>query len=196
MLKFGRFDLSVIMVSSRPKWLANCLAQFDRQSYGDLAVERIVVAEGDDPDFGSVCDKYKVKGCVSKSAEGLAGAYGKDIGIRHARGDYVCFWDDDNVYHDHALATLYAAASGFDVGIVRCGIMAFGFRQVPTEHEIRFADIDTMCLCVRRDLALRAKWSDHKAPGTDFMWLSKLQEFDPTVRFVDINIGEHLNEKR
>jgi hypothetical protein len=73
-------------------------------------------------------------------------------------------------------------------------VMAFGFRQIPSQHEIKFGDIDTMCICVRRKLALEARWSDHQAPGTDFAWLRKLQAFQPTVRYVDINIGEHLNE--
>lgn len=194
MLKFARYDLSVVMVSARPKWLAMCLAQFDRQVVGDLAVERVVVAEGDDPAFGVVCDKFGVKDYISKEKEGLAGAYGKDLGLRYAKGEYVCFWDDDNIYYDHALATLYGAVNGADIGVARAGIMAFGFRQVPTIDEIRFGDVDTMCVCVRRSLALKERWSDHRAPGTDFAWFRKLQTHDPVIRYVNINIGEHLND--
>ena len=193
MLKLKRYDLSVIVASSRPKWLANCLSQLGRQSHGGLSVEPVVVTEGDDENFGRVIDRFGIKKHIAKSLEGFSGAFAKDLGVRYATGDYVCYWDDDNIYYDHALATLYSAAVGFDIGVVGCGLMAFDFDVIPRDHEIRFANIDTMCVCVRRTTAMKAKWSDHRDVGTDFAWLKKLKAFEPTVRFVDIKIGEHLN---
>lgn len=195
MLKCLKYDLSVIVVSSRPKWLANCLSQLDKQKKEGFSVEKIVVCEGDNKNFGIVCDRYKIKDVVFKGVEGFAGAYGKDIGIRKATGDYVCFWDDDNIYEDEALSILYNAAKDCDIGIAKCRLMAFGFKLIPIFNEIKFGDVDTMCLCVRRTLALKAKWSDHLAPGTDYMWLKKLEKFTPTIKYVDGCVGDHLNDK-
>ena len=70
-----------------------------------------------------------------------------------ACGEYLCFWDDDNCYFPHALATLYAAAYGVDVGVVHVLHDEQGQRRLmPAKWEGASpskARSDTMCFCVR-----------------------------------------------
>jgi glycosyltransferase involved in cell wall biosynthesis len=187
-------QLSVIVASSRPQWLANCLYQYQSQSLGGLRVELIVVVEGEERDFAPVLHLHKPDQVIYKRVQGFWGVFAKDTGLKAARGDYVCFWDDDNIYYPHSLATLYAAALGSDIGIVRTGFMGTWFKEIPRKHTIEFGNIDTMCLCISRKLAVKVKWSDHLDKGTDFAYVQKLMEFGPMVRWVDISIGEKLLE--
>lgn len=186
-------DLSVIIVSCRPNWLANCLHQLRRQKH-DLKIDEVVVAEGLFEPFSSVIEFYGVKRSFSRPLGGMNGAFGRDYGISQAMGRYVCFWDDDNIYYDHALESLYAAAKGNDIGICRSRIMGLGFRSVPDPPEIAFGNLDTMCLCVRRSFATRARWADHYAcVGTDFAYVSNLLPHGPSINFSDVEIGQHLD---
>jgi glycosyltransferase involved in cell wall biosynthesis len=154
----------------------------------------VVVVEGDKRDFDPILHHHRdqIDRVVFKEVQGRWGAYAKDVGLSEVRGDYVCFWDDDNVYYPHALATLYATTSEHDLGIVRCSHMASWFKELPRSRQIEFGNIDTMCFCVRRQLAVQAKWADHADKGTDFAYIKKLLDLKPTIRWVDIGIGEKL----
>lgn len=185
-------QLSVIIPSCNPKWLANCLSQYRQQSLGDLKVETIVVVEGDHDDFMPILHHNGIQNAIFKPVEGKWGAYAKDVALEASRGDYVCFWDDDNVYYPHALATLYAASCGFDLGIARTRHMAKWFKTIPQARVVEFGNVDTMCFCVERNLARKAKWADHEGAGTDHAYVAKLLGFDPSIRWIDMAIGEKL----
>jgi glycosyltransferase involved in cell wall biosynthesis len=191
-------DLSVIVVSARPKWLANCLSQYQAQKfhmYDRWKAEVIVVGEHEDETaFSRVITHYKPDKYIHKAPQGYAGAFGKDVGLKEARGEYVCFWDDDNIYYPGALDALFSAVWSFDIGVVQCGMMAMDFKVIPEGEEITFGNIDTMCLCVRRELALTARWADHRGVGTDYAWVKKLLRKNPSVNFLNDKIGEHLDE--
>lgn len=191
MFKQPKFDLSVIVASNRPKWLANCLYQLSEQDVGDLTTEIVVVAEGS-ADFENIISRFPAR-YLFKEEQGFCGAYAKDYGISHAWGKYCAFCDDDNIYYSNALRDLYAVASGHDIGIARAVIMGLSWRVIPEEPVVRWANLDTMCLCVRRSLAMKARWSDHQGTGTDYAWVKKLLRFDPDINFGDAVVGEHLN---
>ena len=184
-------DLSVIISSNRPQWLANCLHQLHQQIH-HLKVEVVIVVEGCPNRFQPVRERYPCARWFFKGIEGRAGAFAKDFGISQAFGVYVCFWDDDNLYLPLALQQLYDAALGADIGICRATIMALNWLVVPEDEEIRWANLDTMGLCVRRKLAMKARWSAHGGRGTDYYWVKKLLEQSPVIRFSRDIVGDHL----
>ncbi|WP_437192091.1 glycosyltransferase family 2 protein [Planctomicrobium sp. SH527] len=192
-------DLTVITATrQRPSHLAQCLSQFQIQSSHGIASEQIVVSDGVDRHARGIAGQWGARFCEVPQPLGNAGAGAKDLGVREALGDYVCFWDDDNVYYPHALATLFAAVQGADIGVVR---IQHRFRTRPGfvvlprvwGGEFRKGDVDTMCVCVRRSLALKELWADGlPPPGTDWRWLRRLQRYQPVIRFVPVIIGVHL----
>lgn len=192
-------DLTIITATyRRPKHLALCLAQFRRQSVGNLRVEHLIVSDGPDPFARSLAEGAGAVCMEIEQHRGQWGAAAKDAGIEHARGEYVCFWDDDNHYEPHAAAVLYAAAVGVDVGVVQCRHHP---RQQPGcvilprqwDGTPRYGDIDTMNVCVRRELALTEPWEDgNPRSGSDYRWIQRLRDRGATMRFVPIVIGDHL----
>ncbi|HEY3968477.1 MAG TPA: glycosyltransferase [Planctomycetaceae bacterium] len=190
-------DLSVITATwRRPQLLSLCLRQFQTQSLGHLRCEQIVVSDGPDDRARRIVDENCATYIERRTNGGFPGGYAKDAGVEAAHGEYLCFWDDDNCYFPHALATLYAAAYGVDVGVVhvlhdehdRRRLMPAKWDGRPVESEI-----DTMCFCVRTSLARIYKWSDFADVNCDdFRWIDRIYETGARFRFVPVVIGQHL----
>jgi len=195
----GSIQISVITATwKRPAFLAHVLQQFQMQSRGGLRCEQIVVSDGPDPFARFLSTRWGARYFEMEKQQGHAGAFAKDRGIQESAGDYLVFWDDDNLFAPHALTTLFAAAQGVDLGVVRAEYRcrkSVGMVSLPRRWNgiFRAGDIDTMCLCVRRELALKECWGDaDSTPGTDFRWVRKLVTHQPTIRYVPVVIGMHL----
>jgi GT2 family glycosyltransferase len=189
-------DLTVVVATcNRPAQLAACLHQLRLQLVEGLATEIIVVDESDQCDNAPTLRQFQVATHLRKEKQGLWGAYAKDHGIAHATGRYVCFCDDDNIYYPNALATLFAAALGHDVGVVRANHRAKdgSYRVIPDRWEgsFVFKQIDTMCVCVRTALAAQHRWSEYQRGGTDFAWCKKLELSGADINYVPLVIGVH-----
>ena len=194
-------DLTVITATRRrPALLASCLAQFRSQSLGELRCEHLVVSDGVDPEVRWLAREFGARYVERPEPGGQWGSLARDLGIREARGQYVCFWDDDNLYEPHALATLFTAACGHDIGVLqtryRCRTR-LGQIIIPRRWDGTFqrGDVDTMCICIRRDLASRETWEQRpppQRPTTDWHWLHRIERYQPVIRFVPLVIGHHL----
>lgn len=192
-------DLSVITATcQRPEFLAHCIQQFQRQSRGGLRCEHVIVSDGVDPHARRLAEQSGARYCELQPPVGQWGAGAKDLGIKVARGKFVCFWDDDNLYDAHALVTLYAAAYPADLGVVRT---VHHFRKragqvvIPRcwEGTFTLGDIDTMCVCVARTLARLEQWqSAHAKISNDHGWLMKLMQHNPVINYLPIVIGQHV----
>jgi len=188
------YDLSIIVATARSANLVRVLDYIEQQSVAGLAVEIIIIQEAmDERDHRkfNLDTKLPVNDLVVKMQQlhGDYGAAARDVGITEAKGEYLVFWDDDNIYYQHALVSQYSAAQGFDIGIVRTKHQNL---IIPTANNIKAGDIDTMCLCVKRELAARERWATNGGRYSDYRWLSKLLKHNPIVNYSKVIIGHHL----
>jgi glycosyltransferase involved in cell wall biosynthesis len=190
-------DLTVITATwQRPERLVKTIAAVAAQEAGPLRVEHLVVSDGADPNARAIATGAGVAYAECEH-NGFWGAAAKDRGIELARGHYVCFFDDDNSYELHAIAALWRTAYGEDIGVVQCkhhDRKLKTTRLVPSAWNGAFVyeEIDTMCVCVRRTTAAKARWAAHRKRGTDFAWLTALEREGASIRFRPVVIGDHL----
>ena len=53
-------------------------------------------------------------------------------------------------------------------------------------------NIDTMCICVRRDLAIKTRWYDGQGGNNDARYIKRLNELTDDFNFNRMIIGVHL----
>lgn len=180
--------ISIITPTARPGNLAHALTYFRAQHTDGIDYEFIVVQEGGYAEFDLL--RYGPRFRILR--QGLhadCGAAARDLAIREATGEFVAFWDDDNIYHPHALASVLSTVSGHDVGIVRTRHQGL---IIPSGPCIKSGDIDTMCFAVRRDLARRVPWVDNGGRFSDYRWITKVAALTTEINRSPVIIGEHL----
>lgn len=187
-----RYDVSIIVATAHPKNLIRIIDYIERQSVSGISFEVVIIEEssGDHRDF-NFTTKLQINDVIieQQNLNGDYGAAAHDLGILRSRGDYVVFWDDDNVYYQHALIAQYSTANGFDIGIVRTEHENL---VIPSSNKIVAGDIDTMCLCVKRELAIKESWATGGGRYSDYRWISKLLKYDPAINYSKVVIGHHL----
>jgi glycosyltransferase involved in cell wall biosynthesis len=190
-------DLSVIVATkNRPQLLSHALCQYRSQIHS-LKTECLVVSDGPDPRAASTAEYYGCRYISLAESANDWGATPNDVGVQNAAGRYVVFWNDDNLYYPRNLKCLYAAAHGFDIGVcqtVHWNKQAIG-PVIPKQWDggFRYAEIDAMCVCVRKEVALRATWARPDAPyECDLRWLEALVATGVSINYEAVVIGEHL----
>lgn len=183
-------DISIISPSCRPANLARLLDQISCQSHEGINFELILILESNGLDFSQIHNPLLNRAKILKSKINHDyGASSKDLGLLHASGEYVLFWDDDNIYYKHALISQYANASGYDLGISRAYHLHY---TIPQANNIQAGDIDTMNICIRKELARKCSWQSMGTKYSDYIYISKLLEHNPTIRYGRAIIGHHL----
>lgn len=113
-------DVSVIIpVYNSEKYLLACVESILSQSFKNF--ELILVDDGSKDSSGKICDEYSDKDdrviTVHKSNGGLCSARNK--GLELARGEYIAFCDNDDVYLPGLLEDNYSLAVKHDADVVR-----------------------------------------------------------------------------
>jgi glycosyltransferase involved in cell wall biosynthesis len=185
----------------RDKQLASCIQQVKNQKT-TVPFNHLVVSDGPNSFVETVCAHFNVR-CITIDKEQDQGTgrghLPRDVGIAAANTDYICLWDDDNIYFDHAIQSLYDTASGFDIGVCPVKYLARDcepyFKVVPRSWDgsFKLGNIDTMNVIMRTELARKETWSQFKIYEGDFLWLEALQnKHVPSVQYRDTIIGVHL----
>jgi glycosyltransferase involved in cell wall biosynthesis len=95
----------IVPTYNRPEMLAECLESINGQTYQDLEV--VVINDGgrDVGDIVSACNKRKnIRYLNQPTNKGLAAA--RNSGIRAAKGKYIAYLDDDDIYYPDHIETL------------------------------------------------------------------------------------------
>lgn len=188
------YHIAIITATNNHKNLKRFLYNIGNQSFNGLNAEIIVIQEHDEAsqqsfDIGNLTFPIKNLKIANQPIHNDYGATAKDRGIALASAQYLVFWDDDNIYYPHALVSQYLNATGFDIGISK---VVHQNLTIPINRSIDAGYIDTMCLCVKRTLAQKERWSSVDGRYTDFRWVDKLSKHHPMINYSEVIIGQHL----
>jgi glycosyltransferase involved in cell wall biosynthesis len=91
-------------------YLEECINSVINQSFSDW--ELILVDDGSTDNCDKICDEYVTKdtriSVIHKENGGVASA--RNLGMTHAKGEYVIFLDSDDLFKPNALRDLYDVA--------------------------------------------------------------------------------------
>ncbi len=108
----------VIPVYNASEYLSETVESFLRQTYDNW--EMILVNDGSTDDSLDIIKKYSAQDSriryIDKQNEGISKT--KEAGLRIATGDYLLFFDNDDIIYPEALSTLVNIAEANDADIV------------------------------------------------------------------------------
>lgn len=119
-------------------YLKRCVDSILSQTLRDIEV--ILVDDGSPDNCGTICDDYAKKDTrvhvLHKENGGISDA--RNLGLKYAKGEYVCFIDSDDFIDEDMLNTLYRLVEENEVDMSVCGIRDYYEGQEPVyDHEER-----------------------------------------------------------
>lgn len=134
----------IIPVHNAEKYLCLCLDSVLAQTYTNW--ECLLVDDGSKDSSGIICDEYAKTDSrfkvYHKENGGVSSA--RNLGIKEMSGEYVCFYDSDDLIPDYALSYL------LDLFTVDCNSVFAGFSMIDKDGNqisiVRPLDSKVLCL--------------------------------------------------
>ena len=107
----------IVLTHNRAKYLLRCLSSIEAQVF-DKQIEVLVVADSCTDNTISMLKMWQKLGGDYRSIVNLANAgwdspagigYASHIGVKLAKGEYICRLDDDDWYSKYFMAVMYSA---------------------------------------------------------------------------------------
>ena len=113
----------IVPVYKAEQYLHACVDSILSQTYTDYEI--ILVEDGSPDNCGRICDEYAAKyDCISViHQENRGQAAARNHAMQHAKGDWICFVDSDDLIHPQMLELLYEAAVSGDTPISMCQML-------------------------------------------------------------------------
>lgn len=132
-----KIKVSVILpVYQVEKYLGICIGSVISQDYHNLEI--ILVDDGSTDKSSEICDEFASRDkriqVIHKENEGVSTA--RNVGIRQATGDYICFADSDDILEKDYVSYLLNMAldKGVDVAVTTDFFTTFGGKQITQDH--------------------------------------------------------------
>jgi glycosyltransferase involved in cell wall biosynthesis len=182
---------------NRPKALREAIGYVRAQTYQNW--EQIIVSDGRDDRVSALV--AEVGDPRIRSSHTLrfstVGNYQKNYGLKFATGEFVLYFDDDNVIYPHCLETMVRGFTSADIGYVICpiryGDTRRGDRNVVVVKDpkpgFRHREIDQLNYMIRRRLIERA-WGIRMHGAGDFLLIHKIARMSRGT-YLDEIIGLH-----
>ena len=125
-------DVSVIIpVYNTEKYLSACIESVLQQH--DVSLEIILVDDGSKDSSGNICDNYAEKYDNIKAIHILNSgpATAKNIGLKHAQGNYIALTDSDDKMEPLMLCKMVSAGYEYDADIICCN-----YKQVDEQGHV------------------------------------------------------------
>src|SRR5688572_17516758 len=166
---------------NRPKELRAAIGYVRAQSYQNW--EQIIVSDGPDPRVRALVAEFgdpRIHACYTNRFP-TVGNYQKNYALRYATGEFVLYFDDDNIIFPHCLETMARGFISDDIGYVICPIQYGDKRRgaqdvVVVKHPkpgFRHREIDQLNYMIRRPLVERA-WGLRFHGAADFLLINRV----------------------
>ena len=108
----------IIPVYNTEKYISDCLDSILAQTYKNFEV--IIIDDGSTDNSLSICNTYKEKNknisVLHIENSGVSAA--RNIGIKHAKGEYLLFVDSDDTLYEHSLSMFIKEHTSPDIDIL------------------------------------------------------------------------------
>ena len=159
----GTSFVSVVLAThNRKELLKECLKSLFNQTYPKERYEIIVVNDGSTDGTEEVLKKYAKKApCIFKcfSQENKGPSAARNLGIEHAKGEIICFTDDDCIADERWIENLVKEFTNEKVGGVGGEIVAYNpktsvekYARMDQESAIRNSFLITCNAAYRKDV--------------------------------------------
>ena len=136
----------IIPVYNTEKYLRRCIDSVLAQSYQDF--ELLLIDDGSKDSSGAICDEYAAKDArvrvFHKENGGVSSA--RNVGLDHARGEWITFVDSDDWVHPQYFDFLLCAIENADIS--HCGMIRVKNDDLEEDVQqispIRIQDTDKM----------------------------------------------------
>jgi len=200
--KYPLCTVSVITAASRgTKHLSKLLEAMSAQTFKDF--EHLIIYDGKcQSDVRELMSSHPgFYELPEKSKDKYPGTTPRNIGIRMARGDWVCFMDDDDRPLSNWLESLTTPLRDDCINLTQmvCSetrVKAIGDKSkrilLPKGPELIAGRIGTPNFIVKREHALLNEWRDEK--NHDYLFIKQIQErYGLNIQFhpgCTVNVGE------
>ena len=136
-----RFVSVVVPTYNRKEILMECLISLFNQTYPKDKYEIIVVNDGSTDGTEEVLKEYAKKApCIFKwfSQENKGPSAARNLGIEHAKGEIICFTDDDCIADEKWIENLVKEFTNEKVGGVGGEIVAYNPKTLVEKYGISF----------------------------------------------------------
>lgn len=116
-VKYNNMISIIIPIYNAGKWLNECLNSIAQQSYKDFEV--LMVDDGSKDESASICKKYEDEDVRFKYfyQENTGVSAARNIGLKYAHGDYICFVDADDMVSQNYLSHLLELSHDGSLGV-------------------------------------------------------------------------------
>lgn len=183
---------------NRPDRLRQAIEYVQAQTYDNW--EQIIISDGRDdrvPKLVADVGDPRIRSSYTYRFP-VVGQYQKNYALRFASGEYILYFDDDNIIYPHCLETMVRGFASDDIGYVVCPIKYSDRRRGDDDVMVikhpkpgfKYREIDQLNYMIRRRLIERV-WGLRMYGDGDFRLINSVAQISQGTYFDEV-IGHHL----
>lgn len=175
----------IVPVYNAEKYLAKTIESILGQTYADIEI--ILVNDGSTDSSNEIITQYKKTDnrIVHIDSENHGAPYARNLGIECARGEYVLFFDADDMMRSNAVEVLYDTITAANADL------AIGSRTHIDETDCIIAHVIEKTACYTLPHDYKSVLYMDQLPDNKLFKMSVIRE--QCVRFSDLKIGQDAN---
>ena len=111
----------IVPIYQAENFIDKCIGSIIRQSYTNLEI--ILVDDGSTDNSLSICKSYAEQDnrIILMHTDNCGGAHARNVGLKHAKGDYIAFVDADDYLEQGFIKVLLHYIEKYNADIAECG---------------------------------------------------------------------------